>query len=120
MNTGIFFVRAKPRDERPNSVDGMIDELRPKLMFQVPGMIAFMQNPPPISVSRQITKSLYALTLGGPDTRDLYKWAPILTAKINALPGFADVSSDLQIASPQMTVDINRDKAQAVGVTRAD
>jgi HAE1 family hydrophobic/amphiphilic exporter-1 len=117
MNTGIFFVKAKPRDERPNSVDGMIDELRPKLMFQVPGMIAFMQNPPPISVSGQITKSLYALTLGGPDTRDLYKWAPILTAKINALPGFADVSSDLQIASPQITVDINRDKAQAVGVT---
>jgi HAE1 family hydrophobic/amphiphilic exporter-1 len=94
----------------------MIDELRPKL-FGVPGMIAFMQNPPPISVGGQITKSLYSLTLGGPDTRDLYKWAPILTAKIGALPGFADVTSDLQIASPQITVNINRDKAQAVGVT---
>ncbi|MGD1068660.1 MAG: efflux RND transporter permease subunit [Bryobacteraceae bacterium] len=117
MNTGIFFVKTKPRDQRPNSVDGMIDELRPKLMFMVPGMIAFMQNPPPISVSGQITKSLYALTLGGPDIRDLYKWAPILTAKIGELPGFADVTSDLQIASPQITVDINRDKAQAVGVT---
>jgi hydrophobic/amphiphilic exporter-1 (mainly G- bacteria), HAE1 family len=116
VNTGIFFVKAKPRDQRPLSVDQMIDELRPKL-FAVPGMIAFMQNPPPISVSGQITRSLYSLTLGGPDTRDLYKWAPILTAQIRALPGFADVTSDLQIASPQIKVDINRDKAHAVGVT---
>src|SRR5437868_4843043 len=67
MNTGIFFTRAKPRAERKLSVDQIIEELRPKL-FQVPGIVAFMQNPPPISVGGQITKSLYSLTLGGPNT----------------------------------------------------
>jgi HAE1 family hydrophobic/amphiphilic exporter-1 len=36
------------------------------------------------------------------------------------IPGLADVTSDLRIASPQLTVDIDRDKARALGVTATD
>src|SRR3989449_6649908 len=36
---------------------------------------------------------------------------------MRTLPGFTDVNTDLQIASPQVTVDIDRDKASALGVT---
>ena len=38
-------------------------------------------------------------------------------AKIAALPGLQDVTSDLQIKSPQVSVEIDRDKASALGVT---
>ena len=36
---------------------------------------------------------------------------------MRTLPGFVDVNSDLQIASPQVMVDIDRDRALALGVT---
>ena len=36
---------------------------------------------------------------------------------MRTLPGFQDVNTDLQITSPQVTVDIDRDKASALGVS---
>src|SRR5437660_2699306 len=36
---------------------------------------------------------------------------------MRTLPGFQDVNTDLQITSPQITVDIDRDKASALGVS---
>ena len=33
------------------------------------------------------------------------------------VPGLADVNSDLQIASPHVNVDIDRDRASSLGVT---
>jgi HAE1 family hydrophobic/amphiphilic exporter-1 len=65
----------------------------------------------------QLTKAIYQYTIQSPDTQELYYWAPILLDKLRGLPGLQDVNSDLQITSPQITVDINRDKASALGVT---
>src|SRR5207237_2905660 len=48
---------------------------------------------------------------------DVYDWTPKLTQRIQTLPGFVDVSSDLLIASPQVRIDIDRDRAQSFGVT---
>jgi HAE1 family hydrophobic/amphiphilic exporter-1 len=62
-------------------------------------------------------QALYQYTIQSPDTQELYHWAPILLDKLRGLPGLQDVNSDLQITSPQITVDINRDKASALGVT---
>ena len=36
---------------------------------------------------------------------------------MRALPGLQDVTSDLQITNPQIVLDIDRDKAAALGVT---
>ena len=52
VNSGIVFAHMKPRDQRTHSVDQIIEELRPKTMA-VPGVLAFMQNPPPITISGQ-------------------------------------------------------------------
>ena len=76
-----------------------------------------MQNPPLIRVGGKLTKALYQYSLQDTDTKELFHWTPLLTQKIAALPGFQDVTSDLQIASPQVNVEIDRDKAAALGVT---
>jgi HAE1 family hydrophobic/amphiphilic exporter-1 len=115
-NGGFLFMRLKPRDQRALSADQVIQELRPKLM-SVPGIMAFMQNPPPITIGGQQTQSLYQLTLQGADPQEVYKWVPVLLGKMRGLPGFTDVTSDLQIASPQVTVDIDRDRALTLGLT---
>jgi HAE1 family hydrophobic/amphiphilic exporter-1 len=115
-NIGRMFIRLKPRNERSLSADEVIQELRPKLAT-VPGIRVFMQNPPPINVGGLLAKSQYQYTLQSSDTSELYKYAPVLEAKLRGLPGFLDVTSDLQIKSPQIYVRIDRDKASALGLS---
>jgi hydrophobic/amphiphilic exporter-1 (mainly G- bacteria), HAE1 family len=115
-NTGRVFIRLKPRKERHLNVDEIIQELRPKLAA-VPGIQVFMQNLPPIRIGGLLTKSQYQFTLQSPDTGELYRYAPMLEEKLRQLPGLQDVTSDLEIKNPQVNIDIDRDKASALGVT---
>jgi HAE1 family hydrophobic/amphiphilic exporter-1 len=115
-NQGGFFALMKPRGQRALSVDETIAELRGKF-FMVPGILAFPQNPPPITVSGQFTASAYQMTLQSTDLNQLYTWTPKLVQAMSALKGFVDVTSDLQIASPQATLNIDRDRALSLGVS---
>jgi len=115
-NTGRVFLRLKPRSQRKFSADELIQELRPKLA-QIPGIQVFLQNRPPIQIGGQFTKSPYQYTLQGPDTEELYRFAPVLESKLNELPVLQDVTSDLQLKNPQVNLDIDRDKASTLGVS---
>ena len=117
LNNGRMFMRLKPRNERKLDADGVIQELRRKLA-QLPGINVFMQNPPLIRVGGRATKSLYQYSLQDTDVNELFRWAPVLMDRMAADKAtFQDVTTDLQIASPQVNVEINRDKAAALGVT---
>jgi hydrophobic/amphiphilic exporter-1 (mainly G- bacteria), HAE1 family len=94
----------------------VIQKLRPALA-QVPGIRVFLQNPPAISVGGRVTKSQYQYTLQGTDVEELYRIAPQLAAKMQVLPGFLDVTTDLQLRNPQVNIDINRDQASSLGVS---
>jgi HAE1 family hydrophobic/amphiphilic exporter-1 len=115
-NTGRMFMRLKPRSERKLSADEIIQELRPKVS-QVPGIMMFMQNLPSIRIGGQLTKSQYQFTLQSPEIGGLYRAAVELENKMRALPQLQDVTSDLQIKNPQVNIEINRDKASAIGIT---
>jgi HAE1 family hydrophobic/amphiphilic exporter-1 len=114
LNNGRMFITLKDRSDRAPA-DVVVQQLRPTLA-QVPGIKAFVQNVPVIRLG-QLTKSLYQYTLTGPDTTELYDWAPKLEAKLKTLPGLVDVTSDLQITQPQVTVQIDRNRASALGVS---
>ena len=118
-NAGRMFVRMKPRSQRKGALE-IIRELRPKLAA-VPGINAFPQLLPPIRIGGNLTKSQYQFTLQTPDTDELYNYAPKLEAKLRNDPQFRnllqDVTTDLYITNPQVNVDIDRDKASALGVT---
>jgi hydrophobic/amphiphilic exporter-1 (mainly G- bacteria), HAE1 family len=116
-NTGRMFIRLKPRSERQH-VDKVIQQLRGSLSV-VPGMRVFPQNLPPIRIGGQLTKSPYQLTLQSPDTAELYDHAPLLEEKLRELDLLQDVTSDLQIKNPQVNVEIDRDKASALGISAA-
>jgi HAE1 family hydrophobic/amphiphilic exporter-1 len=117
-NQGRIFARLKPRHERPLHVDKLVQTLRPKLA-QVPGIVAYPQNPPPIRLSGTISKSPYQLTLQSPDTEELYSSAQKLEANLRELPMLQAVTSDLQIKNPEVNVEIDRDRASALGITAA-
>jgi HAE1 family hydrophobic/amphiphilic exporter-1 len=107
-----------PRDPalRYLHTDQVIQEMRPRL-FAVPGVMAYMQNPPPIQIGGRLTKSQYQFTLQGPDTTELYREALKLEGELRTTPGLQDVTTDLQVSNPQVNVDIDRDKANALGVS---
>ncbi|MGH7338906.1 MAG: efflux RND transporter permease subunit, partial [Candidatus Rokuibacteriota bacterium] len=115
LNNGRIFVRLKPRAERPH-VDQIIADLRPKLA-SVPGIRVYPQVLPTIRLGGQLTKAVYQYTLQDADLQELYQWAPLLFDRLRQLPGLQDVNTDLQITSPQIVVDIDRDRAAALGVT---
>jgi len=115
-NSGRIFMRLKPRSERQLSADQIIQELRPKLA-SVPGINVFMQNLPPIRIGGMLTKAAYQFSLQDTDTKELYEWVPKLIQGMSQLPGFQDVTSDLLIKNPQLTVQIDRDRASSLGVT---
>ena len=116
-NQGRIIMRLQDRAHRTLSANQIIQKLRPQLA-QIPGINVYMQNPPLIRVGGQITKALYQFSLQDTDTKELFESAPKLMKKIaEDKTTFQDVTSDLQISSPQVTVDIDRDKAAALGVT---
>ncbi len=115
MNQGFMVARFVPRSERPH-VDTIMQHWRP-IFAKIPGIQVFLQNPPPIRIGGQLTKSLYQYTIQSPDTQELYTVAPKFLTELQKLPELQDVTSDLYMKNPQVNLDIDRDKASAMGVT---
>ncbi len=115
LNSGRVFVTLKPREERPPA-DQVVRELRAPLA-QLSDIKAYVQSIPAIRIGGQLSKSAYQYTLQGTDTEELYRLAPQVEAKLKTLQDLVDVSSDLQITQPQITVDIDRNKASALGIS---
>ena len=116
INQGRVFMQLKPRSQRKLSVDQLIRSFSGRLAG-IPGIQVFLQNPPPIRIGGRLSKSLYQFTLQSPDMTGLYESSKTLEGRLRALPGLLNVTSDLQIANPQASVVINRDRAAALGVT---
>ncbi|MBI5817422.1 MAG: efflux RND transporter permease subunit [Verrucomicrobia bacterium] len=117
-NAGRMSIRLKPRSERKLSSDQIIQQLRPKLAKLV-GIQVTLQNVPTIRFGGMLTKAQYQYTLQSADTADLYRWVAKLEAAMRELPGLLDVNSDLLINSPQVLVDMDRDKMRTLGVSAA-
>ncbi|MGH8041031.1 MAG: efflux RND transporter permease subunit [Rudaea sp.] len=117
LNLGRMLVTLKPPGER-GTPEQVIQELRPKLQG-IPGFKVYLQNIPIIRIGAHLTKTEYQYTLQDVNTKELFAFVPKLVAAIAKLPGFQDVTSDLQIATPQIDVRIDRDAAAAVGVSAA-
>ena len=114
-NTPRFWTQLKPRKQRALSLTQVINELRPKLS-RFPGVRVFLVAPPSLRFGGHQTKSAYDFTLQGPDTVELYAQAQKLQREIEKLPGLIDVTTDLQVKNPQVNMNIDRDRAAALGL----
>jgi HAE1 family hydrophobic/amphiphilic exporter-1 len=115
-NLGQIVVHLKPRSERKELANAIIEKLRPQLA-DVVGMHVFVQNPPTIRIGGQVSKSLYQFSMQSPDREALYAASRALLKSLGEVEGLSDLTSDLQVTSPQVNVEIDRDKAAALGVT---
>ena len=115
QNQGFMFVSFKEDKHRPK-VNTIIGQLQAQFM-QIPGLMVFLQSPPLITLGQNEGRSQYSVALQDPDTAELYKWAPVLEAKLHTIRQIRDIYSDLRLSSPRLDVDIDRNRALAVGVT---
>jgi multidrug efflux pump subunit AcrB len=117
-NTARMFIQLKPFGERAASAQQIIQRLRPKVA-EVPGVKFFMQAGQDINVGGRLSKTEFQYTLTSTDSEELNHWAPIIEQAMAKLPGLQDVTSDQQIASPHLAIDIDRDSASRLGLSLA-
>jgi HAE1 family hydrophobic/amphiphilic exporter-1 len=117
-NIGRIFFDLLPIRQRPGrpTVDEVIARLRPKLN-SLNSARAFLQNPPLIRIGGALTKSLYQYTLQSGDISLLRTSAQAFEKELAKVPGVTEVSSDLQIKSPQVTLEIDRNRAASLHVS---
>jgi len=118
-NTGRMTIRLKARADRELSADEIIQRLRPKL-GAVPGVNVFLQNPPSIRIGARSSSNSYQYTLQDSDVDELYSWVPKIQQAIDKIDVVQDVTSDLKLNNPTVTVDVDRDRAEALGVSVQD
>ena len=118
VNNGSLLLLLKPAADRKLGPDDIIQELRKKFA-QVPGIRTYIQNPPSIQIGGRQSKAQYQYTLQSIDLPLLYDWSARVTQAFQQLPGFQDVTNDLDLNSPSIMVDVNRDKLATLGLTMA-
>src|SRR5664279_1441619 len=114
-NSGRMLVALKPRSER-DALSVILVRLRNKANV-VPGMQIFFQPIQNINLGGKLSKSQYQYTLQSNDTEALYRITPELRDKIAKLPELLDVTTDLYIKNPQVTVEVDREKSAVYGVS---
>jgi hydrophobe/amphiphile efflux-1 (HAE1) family protein len=115
-NSGTVFARLKPRGERSENVNQIMQDLRPQLA-RIPGINAYPQNPPSIRIGGSLSKAQYQYTLQDLGRQELYASAMRLQDALAREPGFVDVTSDLDLSTPAVNVTIDRDRAATLGIT---
>jgi hydrophobic/amphiphilic exporter-1 (mainly G- bacteria), HAE1 family len=117
-NSGRMFVNLKPRNQRepmPKVLEGLRKKVR-----AVPGMAVYFTPVQNLRLGGRISKSRYQYVLQSVRADELNDWSVKLLDKLQADPGFRDVTSDSQLKGLQASLKIDRDKANLLGVQIAD
>ena len=114
-NSGRMLVALKPRGERDN-LQIILARLR-RTANVVPGLAIYFQPIQNINLGGKLAKSQYQYTLQSNDTATLYRLAPELRDKISKIDGLLDVTTDLYVTNPQITITVDREKSAVYGLT---
>ena len=114
-NSGRMLVALKPRDQR-DSQQTILARLRRNANV-VPGLAIYFQPIQNINLGGKLAKSQYQYTLQSNDTATLYRLTPELRDKISKINGLLDVTTDLYVTNPQVTIDVDREKSAVYGLT---
>jgi HAE1 family hydrophobic/amphiphilic exporter-1 len=114
-NSGRMLVALKPRDQR-DDLRTVIARLRREAGV-VPGIEIFFRPIQNINLGGRLTKSEWQYTLQSNDTDALYRVAPDMRNRMAKLPELRDVTTDLYIKNPQVTVEVDREKAAVYGLS---
>ena len=116
VNTGRLQIDLKPITERKATATDVINRLR-RATLVVPGIALFGQARQDVQIGARLSKTQFQYTLQDPNVAELFQWAPVMLARLAALPQLQDVTGDLQATAPRMMLKIDRDAIGRFGIT---
>ncbi len=117
VNSAIAFIRLKPWGERARSQQQVALQLMPQFLG-LPGVMAFPLNPP--SLGQNFRNPPVQFVIQGQSYEELDRALDGFMGKARQFPGLANLDSDLKLNKPQLSVDVEREKAAAIGVEVED
>jgi hydrophobic/amphiphilic exporter-1 (mainly G- bacteria), HAE1 family len=117
-NTGRMFINLRDRSQR-EPIDRVLESLR-RDVRGIPGVGVYFTPLQNLRIGGRISKSRYQFLLKSVGDQDLQQSAEKMMALMRQDPIFRDVSSDAQLRGLQAQLDIDRDKANALGVQIQD
>ena len=118
FNSGSMFVQLKPRGERP-PMEQTLASLRAALA-KLPGLQSFITPVQTLRFGGRSTQSQYQVVLMSLDADAARQWSQELANAMRAEPQtFVDVASDLQNSALRAHIDVDHDRANALGVSSA-
>ncbi|MCV9935133.1 efflux RND transporter permease subunit [Boseaceae bacterium BT-24-1] len=115
-NNGFMFIALKPKDQR-DKADVVIARLR-RAVSEVPGITAVFQQVQNINLNAgRSSRAQYLYSLQGPDLGALFNYAPLMQQRLSQLPQLRDANIDLQLRNPQLSIEIDRERAASLGIS---
>ncbi len=115
---GLIFGFLKPPKERPD-IEHCVLQLQ-KSIAQIPGIVAILRPNPVLQINVGVTnqsQGQYAYTFSGINPDQVYKASDDLLKKLKGFKGFATIRSDYYNNTPNLTIDIDRERASTYGVS---
>ena len=113
VNRGYISIRLKEKNNRDKSQTEIMDLLKNDLAT-LSGVKAF---PAGVSIARGNRSEKLQFSLIGPGIENVSLLADKLNAKLSEIDGIGNIDLDLQLNLPQMTLDIDREKAASFGIS---
>ena len=114
VNFGIGFSQLAPWEERKRSTLQVTNELAPKMFASMPGVLAFPVNPP--SLGQSFRNAPVQFVIQANSYEDLERISNALLEKARASGLLANPDVDLRLNKPQLSVEIDREKAASLGI----
>jgi multidrug efflux pump len=118
LNSGRFLINLKPRDQRKDSAEQIIQRLKPKLAA-VSGITIYMQPVQDLTLENRVSRTQYQFTLQTVDFSELGIWTQRMVEQMRNSPVISDAASDMQNQGLQAYINIDRATASRLGVTTA-
>ncbi|MBR9867058.1 MAG: efflux RND transporter permease subunit [Oceanospirillales bacterium] len=109
------FLGLKPWDERTQKQQSIVAELTPQLFGGVTGTMSFAMNPPSLGQSF-VSRPVEFIIKSNTDYAELKTISDQLMARILQNPGFVQPDIDLKLNKPELSLNVNRDKASEMGL----
>ena len=115
VSQATVFFRAKPWEERERSTLALVREMAPRIAA-VPGVTAFPITPPSLGQGFRERPVNFVIT-----TNDSYASLARVVAEFQRrmadFPGFLQVDTDLRMNKPELRLEVDRERAAALGVS---
>jgi multidrug efflux pump len=118
LNSGRILINLKPHEQRKSDITTVMQRIK-DATSSLAGITIYMQPVQDLTIEGTVSRTQYQFILQDADPAQLAEWTPKLVDKLNQLPQFADVTSDISQQGLSVYVQIDRDQAARFGITPA-